>query len=231
MNRLVRRHPFTADDNVRRVVAIHRSLRVPKRKRHLGQPFLVYPSVFSPFVAPSGRVGLAFAAQPYFKSKSILDVGCGSGVIACLIALSGASRVLGIDINPEAIQNSKQNARKLRVEHLMEFRLADICSVNLGLERFDIIYADLPFINKVPNDVLDAAFYDFNLHAIRSLLSRLDALLAPKGKAFICLSNLDGDNIAQMINESLFSWRVHFVYKLSWIELRLIEIVRKEVPD
>lgn len=46
------------------------------------------------------------------RGKTILDVGCGSGILA-LVALSlGASRAVAIDVDPDAIEVTKENAAR-----------------------------------------------------------------------------------------------------------------------
>lgn len=39
----------------------------------------------------------------------VLDVGCGSGILSIAASLLGASKVLGVDIDPEAVRVSKEN--------------------------------------------------------------------------------------------------------------------------
>lgn len=41
---------------------------------------------------------------------SVIDVGCGSGILSIAALKLGASRVLAVDIDPEAVGNSRQNA-------------------------------------------------------------------------------------------------------------------------
>ena len=42
---------------------------------------------------------------------TVIDVGCGSGVLSLAAKLLGADRVFGIDIDQEAIDHAKQNAQ------------------------------------------------------------------------------------------------------------------------
>src|SRR5690606_28361525 len=45
-----------------------------------------------------------------FRNKVVLDFGCGTGILAVVAALEGADHVLGVDIQPEAIENSLEHA-------------------------------------------------------------------------------------------------------------------------
>lgn len=44
-----------------------------------------------------------------FKNKEVLDMGCGTGVLAILAKLKGASKVVGIDIDDWSIENAIEN--------------------------------------------------------------------------------------------------------------------------
>jgi ribosomal protein L11 methyltransferase len=44
--------------------------------------------------------------------KTIVDFGCGSGILACAAAKLGSARVIGTDIDPQALRASEQNAER-----------------------------------------------------------------------------------------------------------------------
>lgn len=52
----------------------------------------------------------------HFYQKSVLDMGCGTGVLGILAAKMGASYVLGIDIEPWAVENALENAERNAVQ-------------------------------------------------------------------------------------------------------------------
>jgi ribosomal protein L11 methyltransferase len=41
---------------------------------------------------------------------TVIDVGCGSGILSIAALKLGASRALGVDIDPESVKNSRENA-------------------------------------------------------------------------------------------------------------------------
>jgi len=49
---------------------------------------------------------------PYILGKRVLDLGCGSGVLSLAAHALGASKVTAIDIDPEAVEHTKENARQ-----------------------------------------------------------------------------------------------------------------------
>lgn len=50
------------------------------------------------------------AGQRDFSAKRLLDVGCGSGILAIAAALWGAQDITAMDIDPEAVRATRENA-------------------------------------------------------------------------------------------------------------------------
>lgn len=74
---------------------------------------------------------------------SFLDVGCGSGLFSIAAYRLGASRVVGIDVNPRCIEISQHNRDRLIPTSPIEFHIASALQPN-QLERFgkfNIVYA------------------------------------------------------------------------------------------
>lgn len=65
------------------------------------------------------------------SSDVVYDLGCGDGRIVIAAASKYGARGVGIDIDPVRIAESKANAKKAGVEHLVEFRLQDVMEVDL----------------------------------------------------------------------------------------------------
>ncbi len=55
--------------------------------------------------------------------KTVIDFGCGSGILAIAALKLGAARAIGIDIDPQAIQASRDNAQRNGVEDKLELYL------------------------------------------------------------------------------------------------------------
>jgi len=60
---------------------------------------------------PTTRLCLRFLADELKRRDSVLDYGCGSGILAIAAAKLGADRVVGVDIDLQAISASIENAR------------------------------------------------------------------------------------------------------------------------
>ena len=68
---------------------------------------------------------------------SVLDYGCGSGILAIAAKIHGAHKVYGVDIDEQAIESSKYNAHNNNVDII--FSHAD----NLTINNFDIVIANI----------------------------------------------------------------------------------------
>ena len=74
-----------------------------------------------------------------FQNKKVLDMGCGTSVLAIYAKQNGATDILAIDIDEWSVENSKENALRNNVELNIELGTAE----NLGKEKFDIILANI----------------------------------------------------------------------------------------
>jgi ribosomal protein L11 methyltransferase len=70
----------------------------------------------------------------------VLDVGCGSGILAIAAARLGAAAVLGLDIDPIAVEATVANARRNRLARRIDARQGSLPS---GEPPFDVVLANL----------------------------------------------------------------------------------------
>lgn len=68
--------------------------------------------------------------------QNVLDVGCGTGVVAITAARIGA-HVLGIDLTPELLKRARDNARLANVE--IDFREGDAEALPFDDSAFDVV--------------------------------------------------------------------------------------------
>ena len=73
------------------------------------------------------------------KDKKVLDMGCGTSVLAIYAKQRGAGETTAIDIDEWSVENSIENAARNNVELKISQGTAD----NLGSEKFDTILANI----------------------------------------------------------------------------------------
>jgi ribosomal protein L11 methyltransferase len=47
-----------------------------------------------------------------FRDKTVLDVGCGSGILSLVALALGAARAVAIDVDPDAVQVTRENSER-----------------------------------------------------------------------------------------------------------------------
>ena len=72
---------------------------------------------------------------------SVLDLGCGSGILGIAAARLGAARVLALDIDPQAVKATRENARINAVAALLVAREGPLDAARKAM--FDIIVANI----------------------------------------------------------------------------------------
>jgi SAM-dependent methyltransferase len=65
------------------------------------------------------------------KSDIVYDLGCGDGRIVIAAAKEYGARGVGIDINPERIEEAEANAKKAGVEKLVRFEENDLFKADI----------------------------------------------------------------------------------------------------
>jgi ribosomal protein L11 methyltransferase len=61
---------------------------------------------------PTTRLCMEWLEAHPAPGKSVLDYGCGSGILAMVAKKTGAGEVIGVDIDPQAIESAKDNAAR-----------------------------------------------------------------------------------------------------------------------
>ncbi|WP_234108733.1 50S ribosomal protein L11 methyltransferase [Chryseobacterium sp. R2A-55] len=74
-----------------------------------------------------------------FENKTVLDMGCGTSVLAIFAKQKGAGKTVAIDIDEWSVENSMENAERNNVK----LEISQGTAENLGKENFDIILANI----------------------------------------------------------------------------------------
>ncbi|HKT65866.1 50S ribosomal protein L11 methyltransferase [Burkholderia sp. 22313] len=86
---------------------------------------------------PTTRLCMEWLEQSVKPGQSVLDYGCGSGILAILAKKCGANPVVGIDIDPQAVESARQNSERNRAD--VTYGLPDACPAG----EFDIVVANI----------------------------------------------------------------------------------------
>ena len=134
-----------------------------------------------------------------FENKTVLDMGCGTSVLAIFAKQKGAGKTVAIDIDEWSVENSKENAERNNVDLDISQGTAD----NLGAENFDIILANINrniLISDIPTYV--------------SVLNNVGQLLL-SGLCFF-----DVDDILEVCNEHKLTLK-RKLQREEWVSLLL----------
>ncbi|MFT5131764.1 MAG: ribosomal protein L11 methyltransferase [Gammaproteobacteria bacterium] len=82
---------------------------------------------------------LDWLARQDLGAKQIIDYGCGSGILGLAAAILGAKKVYAVDIDPQALQATRNNAMANKLEDKINVSSAD----NAELPIADILLANI----------------------------------------------------------------------------------------
>src|SRR6185312_13594079 len=121
----------------------------PTWRRHRRQPDDVVLALdpgmaFGTGLHPTTRLCLAalepLADRGLLDGARVLDVGCGSGILAVAAIRLGAASAFGVDTDPIAIEATTANARRNRIARRV---LAQAGTLPSGEEPFGVVLANL----------------------------------------------------------------------------------------
>ena len=126
---------------------------------HIGKNIWVVPS-WHEAPDPEGLIleldpGLAFGTgshpttrlcmewlEAHPSAGTVLDYGCGSGILAMVAKKLGSAVVAGVDIDPQAIESARDNAQRNNCE--IEYFLPDSFATSVhATQRFDTVVANI----------------------------------------------------------------------------------------
>lgn len=158
---------------------------------------LVMPGIFHPGWFVTSAMLLDHLEQLDVEEKRLLEMGCGTGTLACRSALKGA-RAFASDITPAACRNAELNAERNAVD--VTIIQSDLFDQMETSEEFDYIFVNPPFLPHYPEEEEDFAFccgesYEYYI----ALFGRLKSHLTPQGELVMALAkSCDIDRILEI---------------------------------
>ncbi|MFR9798207.1 methyltransferase domain-containing protein [Streptomyces sp. MS06] len=169
----------------------------PREFRLLDRDWDLLDEVFAPLYSPSTRIGAEFlgltgtgSAAP---APSLLEVGCGTGLIAVQAALRGCASVVAADINEHAVENTRMNARRHRVDDRVTALRSDLFAALAPDARFDQVFWSSNYV-LAPADyayrsIHERAYVDAGYRTHRRYLSEVVHHLTDDGTALLHFSD------------------------------------------
>ncbi|MBS0309622.1 MAG: 50S ribosomal protein L11 methyltransferase [Proteobacteria bacterium] len=90
---------------------------------------------------PTTRLCMEWLEAHAPRGLSVLDYGCGSGILALVAAKLGAAQVTGVDIDPQAIEAARYNSERNCC--VIDYSLPEIFSASQSDTRYDLVVANI----------------------------------------------------------------------------------------
>ena len=183
-----------------------------------GLEIFVNPSVLIPRPETEELVDwiLNDAKNKNYTSKSIVDIGSGSGCIAISLAKNLANaKVYALDVSEEALQVAAKNAAFNNVE--IKFLTEDILSATALPQKFDVIVSNPPYVrelekHEIKNNVLNnephLALFVADEDALifyKKIANLAQTYLEPNGNLYFEVNQYLGQETYQLLKEIGFT--------------------------
>ena len=187
--------------------------------------YIVDKDVYNPGDSPSMGAMLKAIARTQCRG-SVLDMGCGAGILGIEALYRGARRVVLADVNACAIANAIKNIEFHGLSNASAVR-SDVFR-SLGRRRFDIILFNMPFaytdtraqfdqLKKLTRSTnLARSYSDLGYQIIERFFSGLRNHLSPGGFAQVSFSEAVGNR------ERLMEiWKKHRIHHTAVVRIEL----------
>lgn len=105
-------------------------------------------NVFTPDPKISYSTSQILNNLPDVKGKSILDIGCGTGIIGISCANKGAKKIVFADNNEKALINTRHNIKINNILNAEVIKSDLFRNINID-QKFDFIFANLPILDEL----------------------------------------------------------------------------------
>ncbi|WP_288777463.1 50S ribosomal protein L11 methyltransferase [uncultured Sneathia sp.] len=141
--------------------------------------------------------------EKYAKGDSLLDLGCGSGILMLIAKKLGYKKVVGIDIDENCLEVVNDNFLKNDISSGYEVYIGDIKKYNF--EKFSVI------VSNILVDVLEKILPNIIQSMTDSTYVIFSGILQEKKDSFISYANEYG---LELVDEKIKNKWIGLVFKL-----------------
>ncbi len=168
-----------------------------------GKTYLISEDVFNPkyyytsrFMAKNIRVN---------SDDIVLDMGTGSGIQA-ITAGQHASKVVAVDINPEAVRFSRKNVSSNSLENIISVLEGDLFGPLDNSQRFNVIIFTPPYMHGERATVFDHALFDPDKGLLRRFFTGAKDFIEANGNIQMLYSSIAHPEEALKISRKI-GWK------------------------
>ena len=193
-------HPMRFGDNLWIIPSNIDQAEIVKVQRNTAKPstIILDPGLaFGTGTHPTTALCLEWLDQNPPHDLTLVDYGCGSGILALAAAKQGARHIIATDIDPQALTATKENMRRN----------------NIDAEK---IHCVLP--NDCPQEAVDVVLANILCGPLIELYPTLSALVKPAGKIVISgLLETQKDDIIKAYSSQFSNFQLK--QKQDWIRI------------
>ncbi len=180
-------------------------------------PFAVTPAVLIPRPETEFLVDrvLALADRKNLLRGRILDLCCGSGVIAAVLAKETGQRIIGSDISKMALEVAMKNLHRHHLTGLVDLVGSDLFTAFQPTRAFALVVSNPPYVSSFalhnslepevaryePGLALDGG--EMGLEIIGKIRRELPNMLRPGGQYFMEIGADQGDAVRRLFYQDL----------------------------
>ncbi len=194
----------------------------PRKYSYKEIDVVVHPEVFPPHYTISTKLLLDFIDGLSLDKKSLLELGCGSGIISLFASFKGAN-VTATDINKKALEYLKKASEVNKIPITILY--SDLFT-KLNNEQFDFIIINPPYYPKTPKNLKEKAWFcgaDFEY------FKKLFQQLSKRNKVETIYMILSEDCKLETIKDIAKSFEYQFILVLEKTILRERNFIYKVV--
>ncbi|QNL48999.1 50S ribosomal protein L11 methyltransferase [Olivibacter sp. SDN3] len=153
---------------------------------HESKPNYEYEIIIDPKMAfgtghhQTTSLMMEYLLDSNLQRKRVLDMGCGTGILAILAAKIGAQEITAIDYDPICCTSVKENTE-----------LNQVNSIKIYCGSKEVI----------PNELYDIILANINRNILLDQLGKYAEVIKPHGSLFLS-GFYDGDDLAQIVDAS-----------------------------